>query len=1411
MDLLKLDVLGPFRMVRHGQPLTDVATDKARALLTYLALAGTQPRTTLAALLWPYLSQEAAFDNLRKTLYRLRQGLDAAAPGSAGLLVANRQTAGLDLQRVAVDVLHFQNLLAECELHPHADMHTCEACLAHVADAVELYRGDLLAGFGLADAPEFEEWLLLRRQTLHQQTLLALATLATAWEERGDLQRALAYASRALLFDPYREESHRQQMRLLARLGLPHQALQQYEACRRLLRAELASEPEAATVALYEQIRTGAFPEKQTRSQGNEEQFNPPALRALADEWGDVPETGRVYGRQPELAQVTGWLAGADGVERCQLVALLGIGGLGKTTLAAAAAKGAAGVFERVIWRSLLNAPPPDELLPMLLQQLSSQTLSVPPAGLDGQLALLLDYLRQERCLLVLDNFESVLQADGTGQMRAGYEAYAQLLRQVAANKHRSCVVLTSREWPQGMKGWEADWPWVRSMRLEGLDVTAGQHLLSARGLMGEAVEVAKLVQRYSGHPLALKLVAETVQALFGGAIDDFLQEAAPIFDDIRHMLDGQFARLSPLEQEILCWLAIEREAVSAPVLRENLMQPVAAGRLLEALRSLQRRSLLESTAGGFTLQNVVMEYVTERLIEQVCQELVAEKCDLLMRHALIKANAKEHVRQTQERLLLRPVARFLAARLDEAAVHALVRRLLAALRTQQQKTGYAAGNLLNVLLTLGYDVQRYDFSQLAIWQAYLRGHALAGVTFAHSDLRSSVFTDAFHNAHVIAFSPAGERLVVGMGDGTIRVWSRGGEPLDVWTGNGKAVWLLAFSPASAPGPPLLATDGAHWSINLWDVAQRRVVQSLTGHTTVVHDLAFSPDGRHLAACAEDGTVRVWEVASGRSVHVLFGHSAGVECVAFSPNGHWLASGGQDKIVCVWDVQTGTVATTLRGHTNTVRKVAFCPSPQDMLLRVVTASWDKTLRVWNGATGETLHVLRGHTGEISSLALSADGTLAISAGDEPTVWAWDVHTGTVRLTLHGHAGWVASAALSPDGRQVATVGFDQTIRLWDLHDAGPAWADGHASLRLQGHHRPAGLLHFVRAASGDLSLTLVNYDLAVYTWALATQTLIHTQVGPPTKHDDFAPLALALDGVQMACRNHGYGIQLWSARTGQAQLVLPGHTNTVTALQFSPDGQLLASGSWDTTVRVWQVSPGPEYGRLRATLQAHTTKVTAVAFSPDGTLLASAGRDNVVHLWDVATAHRLATVSGLSKAVLCLAFAPSATPALDGAMAAPRAVLAGGGIDRVVRIWRVYDDETGVKVSEPLVCARPDQTDSIAAVVFSPNGRWVASASWDKTVSVWDAQRGVLVRDLCGHTESVKFLAFSPDNAWLASSSHDETVRVWGVETGACVATLRPPGPYAGMNITGVTGIAEAQKAALVALGAVEEAAQALG
>ena len=209
--------------------------------------------------------------------------------------------------------------------------------------------------------------------------------------------------------------------------------------------------------------------------------------------------------------------------------------------------------------------------------------------------------------------------------MRPGYEGYAA----AAPPRWRTATtpaasLLTSRERPQGLARWEADLPAVRALRLEGLDADAGQAILAARGLTGQADDARALVERYSGNPLALKLVAQTVHELFGGTIGDFLREETPIFDDIRAVLDQQLARLSALEQELLV-LAGDRARADrgGRAARATWCSSRRHGTFVEALRALQRRSLLERVGDGFTLQNVVIEYLTERLVAGVSAELL--------------------------------------------------------------------------------------------------------------------------------------------------------------------------------------------------------------------------------------------------------------------------------------------------------------------------------------------------------------------------------------------------------------------------------------------------------------------------------------------------------------------------------------------------------------------------------------------------------------------------------------------------------------------------------------------------------------------------------------------------------------------------------------------------------------------
>ncbi len=265
-------------------------------------------------------------------------------------------------------------------------------------------------------------------------------------------------------------------------------------------------------------------------------------------DWGDAPDLLDFVGRGDELATVRDWLP----YERCRLVCLLGTGGIGKTSLAAKLARDVAPAFQRLYWRGLRNAPPVGEWLGGAIRFLSDQRV-VPPESEAERLAVLLQLLRDQPSLLVLDNFETVLEpGQWEGRYRDGLAGYGTLLRAVGEARHASCLVVTSREAPPELA--TLDGAAVHSLTLGGLDVSEGQILLARKQLVGDEQEWAQLIARYGGNGLALKVVGESIRELFDGEIGSFLEEAGAsrVFGGIRRLLGEQVERSSAPGQQML-------------------------------------------------------------------------------------------------------------------------------------------------------------------------------------------------------------------------------------------------------------------------------------------------------------------------------------------------------------------------------------------------------------------------------------------------------------------------------------------------------------------------------------------------------------------------------------------------------------------------------------------------------------------------------------------------------------------------------------------------------------------------------------------------------------------------------------------------------------------------------------------
>ncbi|MEG3862694.1 eIF2A-related protein [Microcoleus sp. herbarium12] len=678
-----------------------------------------------------------------------------------------------------------------------------------------------------------------------------------------------------------------------------------------------------------------------------------------------------------------------------------------------------------------------------------------------------------------------------------------------------------------------------------------------------------------------------------------------------------------------------------------------------------------------------------------------------------------------------------------------------------ESEVGYVGGNAATLLVKIDRTaLETKDFSRAVILGADFTNASLRRVNFAEANLSNSTFTKIFGGVRSVIFSPDGKLLATGDTDGVVRLWeASSGREILTCKGHTNVVQSVAFSPDGE----ILASGSYENTIKLWNVKTGECLKVLHGHTESVMSVTFNPDGNILASGSFDRTVRLWNIYTGECLKILLDHTKVVFSVAFHPAGEMLASGSGDTTVRLWNVGTGEGLKILQGHTKSVFSVAFNSAGQIL----ASGSADNTVKLWNIVTGECLKTLEGHFDHIRSIAFSPNGEILASGSHDRTAKLWDINSGECLNTLQGHNDRVGSIAFDPGGEILVSGSYDKTLKLWDINS-------GECLNTLQGHSNQVRSIAFSpngeMLASGDDAQT-------VKLWDVSSDKCPQILRG----HLDRVNLvAFNPSGEILASASYDQTLKLWDIRSGECLHTLPEFGNETRSIAFSPNGEILASAGYDQTVRLWDIGTG----ECLQTLQGHNNSVNSAAFSPLGEIFASAGFDGTVRLWDIHTGECLHILQAHTNWARAIAFSPNGK------------ILATGSVDRTVRLWDVGSGE----------CLQILQghTDWIRSVAFSYYGEIVASGSVDGTLRLWDIRTGECLKILQCHTSRINSVTFSSNETIIAACFRDGTIRLWDIETGECIKILKSDRPYEGMNIAGVMGLTEVEKATLKALGAVE-------
>jgi len=1382
MAQLQIALLGSFSVTLGDKLISGFESDKARALLAYLAVEADRPhrREALAGLLWSDTPERTARTNLRSALANLRQ-IIGDHQAESPFLLSSRQTIQFNSNSdYELDVKLFLDGIDE-----HAGKQGIQIGddLGSLKNTVSLYQGEFLAGFYLRDAPLFDDWAFITREALHRQALNGLHLLAGYYQEMDDYDQALSFAQRQVALEPYQETAHQQVIWLLVLNGLRNEALAHYQRFSKLLMEELETEPLEQTQAMHARILAGELPESPKTTI---------ILRREPRNVGECPYRGLAPFREADAPFFHGREAFTvrleEAVRKQSMVAVIvGSSGTGKSSAVYAGLLPSLREDGHWLLANLRPSQQPFKALVSVLLPASQSDLSETERFLEiqefadalqeGELSLfdlanrrLQKDHQADRLLLFVDQFEELYTLCPEQDLRHHFLDVLLAAVEEGASHQNSPFVLLLTLRADFMGQALTHRPFADALQDNSLILGPMNHTelraavekpAQQQGAAFETGLVARILGDVGVQPGNLPLLEFALTLLWERLDQGWLTHAA--YEEIGRV-DGAIARYA---EEVYA----EFNQVEQLQAQQVFVQLVQPGEGTEDTRRVANRSDLDDDQWG-----LIQRLADKRLVitgrdqsGQETAEVVHEALISGWDRLLVWMDADRSFRRWQEGLRV-TLRGWLASDRDEGALLRGAPMAQAEAWQEERQDQFSQGEreFIQASVELSEREQIQNERRRRRTMAYLISGLVVAIVLAllvgqqwlRADsarelalVREATATVAQGQAQIhaalaaLAADDAKEQQVEAEAQADARATQQ--MIAEEQTRLARARELAMASISNLDVDPELSTLLALRSVDETyqndgivlleaEDALHKAVQGMRVQLTLPHGsgITFSPNGDWLATAGPDNTARLWDTLSGELLMIFSGHEDQVVNVAFSPQGDKLATTSMDGSAKIWDVESGDLLQTFIGHTAGLVSPAFSPDTTWL----ATTSLDGTARVWDVETGVEIQTLP-HSGITGGLAFSPMGNrLAIANHDAYDVKIWDTATWQELVTLTGHTEGVNDVVFSPDGSRLVSVSSDRSGRIWDVET-------GDQLKILEGH---SGFVFGIDFSADGSLIATGGVDGTAKIWEAETGRELLTLAGHTT---GIGNVAFSPDGKSLATGSTE-GAKLWdiTPEGSREWLTLAGHTDVAFRLDYNPDGSLLATSGFDRTARIWDTTSGEEL----YILEGHTSLVYDTNFNFDGTRLATASYDGSVIIWNLATGQEVRRIQGECGSIPSAVFGPDGLRLLTACE------------NGTAKMW---DINTG-ELLFTLLGHEGGMFSDVFGVAFSPNGEYLATAGWDGKAKVWEAASGKELTTLSGHSERVNHVVFSPDGQYLATASWDGTAKIWAIPSGREVRTL---------------------------------------